>query len=264
MGFSAGLDFETKILVKEEAPALLRRELSSPKWKPHTIGLSSATDCYQPAERRLRLTRRCLEVLAECRNPVGIITKNHLVLRDVDLLQELARHHAVTVCLSITTLDPELARTMEPRTSSPRQRLEAIKTLSEAGIPTGVLVAPVIPGLTDHEMLGIIAEAGAAGAHFAGYEMLRLPFGVKDLFQEWLSVHAPGKMEKVLNRIRSIREGKLNDSTFGSRMVGAGIFAEQVAKTFTVALHKAGILQEWPTLSTASFRRPPGEQLSFL
>jgi DNA repair photolyase len=264
LGFSAGLDFESKILVKENAPELLRKELASPKWKPCTIGLSSATDCYQPLERRLRLTRKCLEILTECRNPAGIITKNFLVTRDLDLLQELARHQAVTVCLSITTLDSELARAMEPRTSSPAQRLSAIKILSEAGIPVGVLVAPVIPGLTDHEMLRIVGEAAAAGARFAGYEMLRLPHGVKDLFQEWLKEHFPEKMEKVLNRIRAVRGGELNDPNFGTRMVGTGIFAEQVAKTFKIALHKAGISKEWPTLSTASFRRPQGDQLTLL
>lgn len=264
LGFSAGLDFETRILIKENAPELLRKELGSTKWKPTTIGLSSATDCYQPIERRLRLTRRCLEVLAECRNPVGVITKNFLVTRDLDLLKELARFQAVTVCLSITTLDSELAREMEPRTSSPRQRLGAIKLLSEAGIPVGVLVAPVVPGLTDHEMLNILSEAAAAGAKFAAYEVLRLPFGVKDLFQEWLKANYPQKLDKVLNRIRAIRDGKLNDANFGSRMVGTGIFAEQIAKTFAVGLHKTGISREWPTLSNASFRPPLGDQLSLL
>lgn len=264
LGFSPGLDFESKIMVKENAPEILRKELSSKNWKPTIVGLSSATDCYQPAERKLRLTRRCLEVLTECRNPVGIITKNFLVTRDLDLLKELAGHNAVTVCLSITTLDSELARIMEPRTSSPKQRLEALRIISEAGIPTGVLVAPVIPGLTDHEMLGILEAAAAAGARFAGYEMLRLPFGVKDLFQEWLKANYPQKVEKVLNRIRAVRGGELNDPNFGSRMVGTGIFAEQIAQTFAIALKKAGMTKEWPELSTGSFRRPMGEQLSLL
>ncbi len=264
LGFSAGLDFETKIMVKENAPELLRKELASPKWKPRIIGMSSATDCYQPVERKLRLTRQCLEVLAECRNPVGIITKNFLVTRDVDLLQELARHQAVQVCLSITTLDAELARVMEPRTSAPKQRLSAIKILSDAGIPVGVLIAPVIPALTDHEMLHIMTEAAAAGARFAGYEVLRLPHGVKDLFQEWLKVHAPGKMDKILNRIRAIRGGALNDAQFGSRMVGSGVFAEQIANTFAVGHRKGGFAEHWPVLSTASFRRPMGDQLTLL
>ena len=260
LGFSAGLDFESKILVKENAPALLRRELSSPKWKPHTIALSSATDCYQPAERNLRLTRRCLEVLAECRNPVFIITKNFLITRDVDLLQELARHQAVTVCLSITSMDAELARILEPRTSAPAQRFAAIETLSKAGVPVGVLVAPVIPALTDHDMIRIIQTAADAGARFAGYEVLRLPHGVKDLFEEWLTLHFPGQKEKILNRIRSIRSGKLNDPQFDTRMVGTGIFAEQIGKTFAVARHKARITDNFPQLSPAAFRRPSGNQ----
>lgn len=263
LGFSAGLDFETRILVKENAPELLRRELSSSKWKPRAIVLSSATDCYQPAERRLRLTRRCLEVLAECRNPVGLITKNFLVTRDIDLLQELARHQAVTVCLSITSMDAELARVLEPRTSTPRQRFAAIETLAKAGVPVGVLVAPVIPALTDHDMIRIIRAAAAAGARFAAYEVLRLPYGVKELFEEWLTVHAPGQKEKVLNRIRAIRSGKLNDSQFNTRMVGNGVFAEQIAKTFKVACHQAGLSRDFPLMSCAAFRRPQGTQLSF-
>ncbi len=263
LGFSAGLDFETRILIKENAPELLRRELSSSKWKPREIALSSATDCYQPAERRLRVTRRCLEVLAECRNPVGLITKNFLVTRDIDLLQELARHQAVTVCLSITSMDAELARVLEPRTSTPRQRFAAIETLAKAGVPVGVLVAPVIPALTDHDMIRIIRAAAAAGARFAAYEVLRLPDGVKELFEEWLTVHAPGQKEKVLNRIRAIRSGKLNDSQFNTRMVGNGVFAEQIAKTFKVACHQAGLSRDFPAMSCAAFRRPQGTQLSF-
>jgi DNA repair photolyase len=259
---SSGCLTESKILVKEEAPALLRRELGSPKWKPQTIGMCRATDSHQPVEWRLRLTRQCLEALAECRNPVVIITKNFLVTRDLDLLRELARHQAVLVCLTITTLDADLARKLEPRTSSPKQRLAAIEALAGAGIPAGVMVAPVIPGLTDQEMLRIMQEAGKVGARFGAYEMLRLPWGVKDLFQEWLSLPAPEKKEKGLNRIRAIRGGKLNDSEFGSRMVGAGVFAEQIARTFAVAERKAGFSREWPALSTTSFRRPEGAQLA--
>jgi DNA repair photolyase len=264
LGFSAGLDFEAKILVKENAPDLLRRELASPKWKPRLIALSSATDCYQPAERRLRLTRRCLEVLAECRNPVCIVTKNFLVTRDVDILQELARHNAVAVCLSITSMDASLARILEPRTSAPSQRFAAIQSLAKAGIPVGVLVAPVIPALTDHDMIRIIQTAADAGARFASYEVLRLPHGVKDLFKEWLTIHAPGQKEKILNRIRSIRDGKLNDPQFDTRMVGKGIFAEQIGKTFAVACHKAGITDDFPELSVADFRPPQTAQLRLL
>jgi DNA repair photolyase len=263
LGMSAGLDFESKIMVKERAPEWLRRELSSPKWKPRVIAMSGVTDCYQPIERKLKLTRGCLEVLAECRHPVVIITKNFLVTRDVDLLRELARFNAVSVCLSVTTLDPDLAHVMEPRTSSPRQRLAAIKILADAGVPVGVNVAPVIPGLTDHEMLSIIQSAVAAGAKFAGYTALRLPYAVKDLFEQWLTAHAPGAKDKILNRIRSMRDGKLNHAEFGHRMTGDGIFAEQIAQTFAVACHKTGLTGvDRHALSTASFRRPSGPQMT--
>jgi DNA repair photolyase len=261
-GFSAGLDFETKILVKGDAPELLRRELSSPRWKPRVLALSGVTDPYQPVEKRLRLTRKCLEVLAEFRNPAVIITKNHLVTRDVDLLKELASHEAAAVFLSITTLDPKLACTMEPRASQPLRRLDAIRTLSQAGIPTGVMVAPTVPGLTDHEMPSIIDRAVRSGATSAGYVMLRLPYRVKELFEEWLTQHSPDRKEKVLNRIRSIRDGKLNDPRFKSRMRGEGIFADQIAALFCTACRKAGIQGRHPNLSTAAFRRPTGGQLS--
>src|SRR5882724_3845919 len=175
LGFSSGLDFESKIMVKTDAPRLLREELASPKWKPQVIGMSGVTDCYQPVERRLKLTRGCLEVLAECRNPVAIITKNLLVTRDIDLLAELARHRAVAVFISLTTLDTELRKLMEPRTSPPAARLRAIETLSQAGIPVGVLIAPVIPGLNDHEIPSLVEAAANAGARSAGHVMLRLP-----------------------------------------------------------------------------------------
>ena len=262
LGFSAGLDFESKIMVKEKAPELLRRELSSPKWKPQTIAMSGVTDCYQPVERRLKLTRGCLEVLADFRNPVGIVTKNQLVTRDIDVLSTLTRHGAVVVFVSITTLDTELRKIMEPRTSPPATRLATVSALAEAGIPTGVLVAPVIPGLTDHEMPKIIAAAVKAGAKFAGHVVLRLPFAVAPLFEQWLGRHFPARKEKVLNRIRAIRGGKLNDPQFGSRMRGEGIFAEQIESLFTVACRKAGIEGNRVELSTASFRRPEKDQLS--
>jgi DNA repair photolyase len=225
LGFSAGLDFESKILVKEDAPELLRRELSSPRWKPQVLAISGVTDSYQPIERRLQLTRRCLQVLAEFRNPVVIITKNHLVTRDVDVLGELAQYEAVRVFLSITTLDGGLGRVMEPRASHPLRRLAAIEMLSQAGVPTGVLVAPVIPGLTDHELPSIITAAVQAGARAAGYVTLRLPHGVGPLFEQWLTQHFPDRKDKVLHRIRAIRGGQLNDPRFSSRMRGEGIFA---------------------------------------
>jgi DNA repair photolyase len=262
LGFSAGLDFETKILVKEDAPELLRAELSSRKWQPKVVAISGVTDAYQPIERKLQLTRRCLEVLAEFRNPVIIVTKNQLVTRDIDLLKELAGFDAAAVCVSVTTLDADLARVMEPRTSTPANRLEAIRALAEAGVPVRVLVAPTIPGLTDHEMPWIIQAAAKAGARNAGYVIVRLPHGVSELFANWLQEHFPDRRKKVLNRIRDMRGGKLNDPNFGSRMRGEGVFAEQIVSMFKLACRRAGIESGGPELSTAAFKRAPAPQLS--
>lgn len=262
LGFSAGLDFETKIMVKEDAPRLLRKELASRSWKPQLLAMSGVTDCYQPIERRLQLTRRCLEVLAEFRNPVCIVTKNHLVTRDIDLLRELAQYHAVEVHLSINSLNPDLARRLEPRASLPRHRLEAVETLTKAGIPVGVLVAPIIPGLNDHEIPAVLEEAGRAGAGWAGMEILRLPLTVAPIFQDWLERNEPGKKAKVLDRIRSIRGGKLNDPRFGERMRGEGIFAEQIRQVFHVARRRAGLAEDGPQLAATAFRRPAGNQLA--
>ena len=262
LGFSAGLDFETRILVKEDAPELLREELASPKWQPKVVAISGVTDAYQPIERKLQLTRRCLEVLAEFRNPVVIVTKNQLVTRDIDLLKELASLDAAAVCVSVTTLDAELARVMEPRTSTPANRLEAIRALTEAGVPVRALVAPVIPGLTDHEIPSIIQAASEAGARHAGYVVVRLPHGVKELFERWLEDHFPDRKKKVLNRIRGIRGGKLNDPNFGSRMRGGGVFAEQINSMFKLACRRFGIEFGAPELSTAAFRRPAQPQLN--
>jgi DNA repair photolyase len=262
LGFSAGLDFESRILVKQEAPELLRRELSGKKWKPQFIALSGVTDPYQPVERRLRLTRGCLEVLAEFRNPVGIITKNHLVTRDIDVLQELAAHDAVVVNISVTTLNPRLQSVMEPRTSVPARRLAAIEKLASAGIPVRVMVAPVIPGLTDHEMPAILQAAADAGATGAGYVALRLPHAVAPLFESWLERHFPDRKEKVLNRVRSMRGGQLYKSEFGSRMRGDGLFAEQIGALFAAAKRRAGLDRQRLELSTAAFRVPhTGPQL---
>ena len=262
LGFSAGLDFETKILVKEHAPELLREELGSPKWRPKVLAISGVTDAYQPIERRLGLTRRCLEVLAEFRNPVVIVTKNHLVTRDIDLLKELAGFNAAAVCVSVTTLDTELARLMEPRTSTPTNRLAAIKSLSEAGVPVRVLVAPIIPGLTDHEIPSIIQAGAEAGARYAGYVVVRLPHGLGDLFEGWLEEHFPDRKKKVLNRIRDIRGGKLNDPNFGTRMRGEGAFAEQIKAMFTIACRRSGMGFSAPELATNAFRRPSDAQLN--
>ncbi|NQU11217.1 PA0069 family radical SAM protein [bacterium] len=261
LGFSAGLDFETKIMVKTDAPELLRRELASPRWPPQALGLSGVTDPYQPIERKLQLTRRCLAVLAECRNPVSIITKNWLVTRDVDLLAELARYRAVRVNLSVTTLDRELAAVMEPRTSVPAHRLEAVRILAAAGVPVGVVVAPVIPGLTDHEIPRILQAAAAAGAASAGHQVLRLPRAVGPLFVQWLEEHLPERKEKVLAGIKEVHGGRLDDARFGTRMSGEGRRAEQIHGLFEVARRQAGLTEDGPELSTAAFRRPAGNQL---
>ena len=261
LGFSAGLDFETRILIKEDAAALLRQALASARWQPQVIALSGVTDCYQPIERRLKLTRQCLEVLAECRNPVSVVTKNDLVTRDLDLLGELARHQAVTVSISLPTQNAELRRVLEPRTSPPPARLAAIRKLTDAGIPTGVLVAPVIPGLTDHEIPAVLKAAVSAGARFAAYQVLRLPGAVAPLFEQWLEQHAPDKKEKVLNRIRALRSGKLNDPRFGERMRGEGIFADQIRQLFEASCRQLGLNQGFPELSSAAFRKPGDRQL---
>ncbi|MCO5051991.1 MAG: PA0069 family radical SAM protein [Verrucomicrobiae bacterium] len=262
LGFSAGLDFETRIMVKTDAPQLLREELSSPKWQPQTIAMSGVTDCYQPVERKLKLTRGCLEVLAEFRQPVGIVTKNQLITRDVDLLVELARHQAVVVCVSVTTLDTDLRKVMEPRTTPPAARLATIRKLADAGVPVGVMVAPMIPGLTDHEIPNLVAAATDAGAKFVGHTVLRLPYAVAPLFEQWLERHFPDRKEKVLHRLRALRGGKLYDARFGQRMTGEGIFAAQIEQMFNVACRRAGIADNHVQLSTAAFRRPGGRQLS--
>jgi DNA repair photolyase len=256
LGLSAGLDFESVIVIKPDAPELLRRELASPAWKPRPIALSGVTDCYQPVERRLQLTRQCLAVLAEFRNPVCVVTKNHLVTRDVDLLAHLAAHRAAAVCLSISTLDPDLARRLEPRASLPEFRLKAIETLARAGIPVGVLMAPVIPGLTDPEMFRLTQAAAAAGARFACYSVLRLPHAVKDLFLDWLNRNAPLQRDKVIHRLQELREGKLTDARFGTRLTGTGPAAARLARMFEVACRRAGLTEPFPSLSTAAFHVP--------
>ncbi len=260
LGMSAGLDFETKILVKEDAPDLLRAELSSPRWKPEVLVLSGVTDCYQPIERKLKLTRRCLEVLCEFRNPTGIITKNRLVTRDIDLLQELAKLNAVSVALSITSLDRNLQRVLEPRTSTPENRLAAIRALADAGIPVSVMTAPIIPGLNDPEIPAILQAAANAGATGAGYVAVRLPYAIKDLFENWLEQHRPLAKEKILNAIRSMRGGKLNDPRFKSRMRGEGVVADRIKTLFEISKKRFGLEGVRRKLSVEAFRRP-GEQL---
>ena len=255
LGFSAGVDFESRIMVKENAAALLEKELSSRKWKPQTVVMSGVTDPYQPIERELQITRGCLKVLAKFRNPVGILTKNRLVARDIDILSELASHHAVAVNLSVTSLDPKLQRILEPRTSPPAARLEAIEELRAAGIPVGIMVAPIIPGITDHEMPSILEACAKAGAQFAGYVLLRLPWAVAPLFERWLQEYFPERKDKVLGRIREMRGGdRLYDSKWGTRQTGEGIFAEQIALLFQAACRRAGMGAR-PKLSTDAFRR---------
>ena len=261
LGFSAGLDFETRIVVKHDAPTLLLRALDAPSWRPQLIGMSGVTDPYQPIERRLALTRGCLEVLASCRNPVGIVTKNALVVRDRDLLARLARHDACSVLISITTLDRTLARTMEPRASTPQRRLDAIRTLADAKIPVGVLVAPIIPGLNEHEIPTILARAADAGASSAGCGLLRLPGAVAPLFEDWLERAVPDRKAKVLNRIRSVRGGRLNDPRFVQRMRGHGPVAKHIRQLFHLARRRSGLDRRPGQLSCAAFRRPSGTQL---
>ena len=264
LGFSAGLDFETKIVVKHDLPELLRAQLARKSWKPQVVALSGVTDCYQPIERKLRLTRRCLEVLAGFRNPCSIITKSRLVARDADVLQELARHQAVSVTLSLTTLDPDLARLMEPRAAQPRARLAAVEALAKAGIPVGVNLAPIVPGLTDHEIPKLAEAAAGAGARWAGWVMLRLPFATKELFAQWLADHFPDRRDKVLHRVAGVRDGKLYQTEFGVRQRGTGLYAGQIADLVELARRRHGLADRGPELSTSSFRPPGGDQLALL
>ncbi|EDY82656.1 radical SAM domain protein [Verrucomicrobiia bacterium DG1235] len=263
LGFSAGLDFESKIMVKRKAPELLKQALSAKRWKPQLIALSGVTDPYQPVERKLTLTRQCLEVLLDFRNPVGVVTKNRLVSRDADLLGEMAKDRLCTVAISLTTLDAGLARTMEPRTSSPQGRLEAISALAAAGVPVGIMIAPVIPGLNDHEIPAILKASKEAGAQFASYVLLRLPHGVKEVFFDWLESSYPSHKDKVESRLRDLRGGGLNRSEFGERFSGTGIFAEQIRQLFTVSLRREGLMAKPPEVSTSHFRKPASPQLEW-
>jgi DNA repair photolyase len=260
LGLSAGLDFESKIFIKQAAPQLLRNGLSSPRWRPKLLALSGVTDPYQPLERTARVTRGCLEVLTEFRNPVMLITNNFLVTRDPDLLAQLASHKAVKVAISVTTLDPKLQRAMEPRASSPARRLEAIKRLARAGVPVAVSLPPLILGLNDHEIPSILNAAADRGAMEASCSPLRLPYGVKDLFLDWLERHVPDQKEKILNRILAMRGGRPNDPRLVSRMKGQRPMAAQAMQLFHVARRKAGLDGAPAELSTTAFRQP-GEMI---
>ncbi len=257
LGFNAGLDFESRILVKERAPELFRDWLARDAWRPEIVAFSGVTDCYQPAERRFELTRGCLQVAADCSQPIGIVTKNALIARDIDVLQRMAERHTIRVLLSVTTLDSTLARTLEPRTSSPEARLRTIRELTDAGVETCVMVAPVIPGLNDSEMPAILQAAKEAGAVGANYILLRLPLTVRPVFLDWLAKAVPTKKDKVESLLRATRGGELNDSQFGRRQRGEGQIAEQIAQTFRVFATRLDLGRKLPPLETQFFRPPP-------
>ncbi|MDB5357868.1 MAG: hypothetical protein JWN24_4321 [Phycisphaerales bacterium] len=257
LGFSCGLDFETKLMAKPDAPALLKRELASPGWKPEPIVMSAITDIYQPIEHKMRIARQCLEVLADCGQPVTTMTKSALVLRDTDLWSRLAKMNAGRVTITLVTLDSDLAQKLEPRASSPAGRLRAIRELTAAGIPVSVNIAPIIPGLTDVELPQILQAVAEAGARRAAWVLLRLPYQLKDLFLDWLqrSVH-PDRARKVESLIRQSRGGKLYQASYDDRRRGKGHFTEQLAQTFDVFTRKYGLNRDIRPLSTAHFRRP--------
>jgi len=260
-GLSSGQDFESIIFVKTEAPALLRKELAHPKWKPQTVVVSGVTDCYQPFERKFQITRQCMEVFLDFRNPAAIITKNRLVTRDIDLFKAMAEYHGISVMVSMTSLDPHVARKMEPRASTPANRLKAIEELSRAGVPVIVNVAPIVPGLTDHEIPAILKAAALAGARGAGYTVVRLPYAVKEIFDRWLSEYFPDRKDKVLNRIRELRDGALYDSGWGTRMKGSGLFADHIRSMFHMGCKRAQFPEGRIHLSAASFRNIQDKQI---
>jgi len=264
LGLSPGLDFESKLFVKPEAAELLERELSAPGYEPKVIAIGTNTDPYQPIDRRYQVMRKILEVLDKAGHPVGIVTKSALVLRDLDILARMAERNLAKVALSVTTLDAQLARTMEPRAATPLRRLEALRRLSQAGVPTTVMVAPVIPALNDQEMERIFEAAAAAGVKEAGYVLLRLPLEVRDLFREWLMTNYPDRYRHVFKLIRDMRGGKDYDSTWGRRMKGSGPYAWMLGRRFEMACEKLGLNTKKVPLTTAHFRppRPGAQQLS--
>ena len=264
LGMSPGIDFESRLFAKPNAAALLAKELSAPGYVPRTMAIGTNTDPYQPIEKKMRIMRSILEVLRDFRHPVGIVTKSPLVMRDVDILSEMARDGLARVALSVTTLDRRLARSMEPRAGTPQRRLAAIKALSEAGIPTGVMFAPAIPALNDGEMEAVLAAAVEHGATSAGYVLLRLPLEIKDLFREWLETNEPGRAKHVMSLIRSMRGGKDYDAQWSTRMKGTGPYAEVMARRFHMAVKRLGLNTDRRPLTLAKFLKPPrtGDQLS--
>jgi DNA repair photolyase len=253
---NAGLDFESRIMVKHDAPALLRAELADENWHGDFIAISGVTDCYQPAERKFRLTRGCLEVMLEARQPLGIVTKNALVTRDLDVLVRLAAENLVHVYVSITTLDAQLARTMEPRTATPQARLRTVHELASAGVPSGVMTSPIIPGLNDQEIPAILSAAKAAGATSASYILMRLPLAVRPIFEEWIVRTYPDKAPRVLSLIRQTRGGKMSDSQWGRRMRGQGLYAEGIERTFQIFRKKHGLDHPLAPLDHTKFAPP--------
>ncbi len=264
LGMSPGADFESRLFAKPNAAELLAKELSAPGYVPKVIAIGTNTDPYQPIEKKMRIMRSILEVLRDFRHPVGIVTKSPLVMRDIDILSAMAQGGLAKVALSVTTLDRRLARSMEPRAGTPQRRLAAIKALSEAGIPTGVMFAPAIPALNDGELEAVLAAAAECGARFAGYVLLRLPLEIKDLFREWLEANEPGRARHVMSLIRSMRGGKDYDANWSTRMKGTGPYAEMIARRFHMAVKRHGLNKEQRPLTTAKFRKPPrtGDQLS--
>ena len=262
LGLSAGQDFESKLFYKPDAPEILRKELAHPRYQCQSIALGINTDAYQPVERKTKLTRRLLAIFAETKHPVSFVTKSALIERDLDLLREMASQNLIQVFLSITTLDKALARTLEPRAAQPHRRLQTVETLAKAGIPVGVLIAPLIPVLTDPELERIMQSARDAGAREAGYVLLRLPHEVKDLFREWLAAHAPGSAEHVMNRVREMRGGKDYQAEFGTRMRGTGVYAKFINDRFHLA-HARLNFPRMPKVRTDLFEAPtlPGAQL---
>src|SRR5882672_11047209 len=264
LGLSPGLDFESKLFMKPDAPALLERELAARNYTPRTIAIGTNTDPYQPIERRYEVMRRILGVLERAGHPVGIVTKSALIVRDIDILARMARRNLVKVALSVTTLDPKLARTMEPRAATPARRLDAVRRLSEAGIPTSVMVAPVIPAINDMEIERILDAAAAAGAREAGYVLLRLPLEVRDLFREWVTENFPDRARHVFKLIRDMRGGKDYDAKWGERMTGSGPIAWMIGRRFEAACERLGLNAAKTSLAVEHFAPPhrPAEQLS--
>ncbi len=260
-GYSAGVDFESRIVVKKNAPALLRKFFDNKNWEPATISLSGNTDCYQPIERKMRITRQLLEICLEYRNPVGLLSKNALVLRDLDIIQELAKMNLVRVFSSITSLDEDLRRVMEPRTASYRSRLKVVETLSKAGVPTGIMNAPLIPGLNDMHMHDVLKAAAEAGAKWAGYTVVRLNGAIGGIFKDWLFKTFPDRADKVWHQICECHDGNVNDSRWGNRISGDGKFAELIRDQFQIYCKKFGLNETTMEMNTKDFRRPKVGQL---